>query len=194
MVMDPMYLRPLAGKRTRQIILVQEFCCFLWCLAIVVVLPALVGQWPTPFLIHIYLMSVVMIFLNSVRTIGSHRFNSNGEEMTFADQLVDSVNYPRNPWISELWGPVGTRYHALHHLFPSLPYHSLPEAHRRLMASLPKDSPYRLTEERSLTSAIINLVKRNRRTAAEKSKQRELAPETVDRDQPQGSPPLGASE
>ena len=28
---------------------------------------------------------------------------------------------------------VGLRYHALHHLMPSMPYHSLPEAHRRLV-------------------------------------------------------------
>ena len=82
--------------------------------------------------------------------------------MTFLDQLLDSVNYPHRPWITELWGPVGTRFHALHHLFPSLPYHAFPEAHRRLMKALPEDSPYRLTEERSLTSAVIDLVRRNR--------------------------------
>ena len=84
--------------------------------------------------------------------------------MEFLDQLLDSVNYPHNAWITELWGPVGTRFHALHHLFPSLPYHALPQAHRRLMKSLPANSPYRLTEERSLTAGIVNLVKRNRQT------------------------------
>jgi hypothetical protein len=41
--------------------------------------------------------------------------------------------------------PVGLRYHGLHHLLPSLPYHSLGIAHRRLMAQLPADSPYRST-------------------------------------------------
>ena len=160
--MDPTYIRPLPTKKTLRIIYIQELGCFLWCLVIAVIAPIAVGQWPTPFLIHIYLTAVCIIFLNSVRTIGSHRWFNDGQEMTYVDQLLDSVNYPRNPWISELWGPVGTRFHALHHLFPSLPYHALPEAHRRLMASLPEDSPYRLTEERSLTSGIMNLLQRNR--------------------------------
>lgn len=164
MVMDPLYRRPDAGKQTRRVIMVQEVACFFWSLLIVVIAPAVVGQWPTPFLIHAYLMSVCIVLLNSIRTLGAHRWFNEGEEMTFADQMLDSVNYPHHPWISELWGPVGTRYHALHHLFPSLPYHSLPEAHRRLMASLPADSPYRETEESSLTAAILNLIKRNRQT------------------------------
>ncbi len=169
MVMDPTYIRPLPGKKTLRILYIQEFACFLWCLVIVVIAPITVGQWPTPFLIHIYLMSVFIIFLNSVRTVGSHRWFNDGEQMTFLDQMLDSVNYPNNAWISELWGPVGTRFHALHHLFPSLPYHALPRAHRRLMASLPEDSPYRLTEEHSLTSGIMNLLRRNRRIIAQTS-------------------------
>jgi hypothetical protein len=36
--------------------------------------------------------------------------------------------------------PLGLRYHALHHLFPSLPYHALGTAHRRLIVALPPDS------------------------------------------------------
>ena len=59
---------------------------------------------------------------------------------------VDSVNVGSHPWISEVWGPVGTRLHALHHLFPSMPYHLLPEAHRRLKEQLPEDSLYRQAE------------------------------------------------
>ncbi|HVW36766.1 MAG TPA: fatty acid desaturase, partial [Pirellulales bacterium] len=81
-------------------------------------------------------------------------------------QLIDSLNYPRRPWISALWGPVGLRFHALHHLFPSMPYHSLPEAHRRLMAQLPANSPYRQTECPSLTAALVDLWKRARASQA----------------------------
>ncbi|TWU25407.1 Fatty acid desaturase [Novipirellula galeiformis] len=169
MVMDPTYIRPLPNKQTMKIIYIQEFFCFLWSLAIIVVVPILVGQWPTPFLIQAYLLSVCIIFINSVRTIGSHRWSNDGEEMAFMDQMLDSVNYPHHAWITELWGPVGTRFHALHHLFPSLPYHAMPEAHRRLMESLPADSPYRKTEERSLTAGIISLFKRNRQLRAEAS-------------------------
>jgi fatty acid desaturase len=162
MVMDPSYIRPLPKKKTLRLIYLQEALCFLWCLAVAITGPVFLGLSQIPFLIHAYLMAVCIVMMNSIRTVGSHRFHSDGEEMTFLDQLLDSVNYPHRSWITELWGPVGTRYHALHHLFPSLPYHSLPEAHRRLMAALPEDSPYRLTEERSLTTAIIDLFRRNR--------------------------------
>jgi fatty acid desaturase len=82
--------------------------------------------------------------------------------MTFEKQLVDSVNFPERPWFTELWGPIGTRYHALHHLFPRLPYHNLGKAHRRLTEGLPADSVYHQTSEVSLTSAIKKLWHRSR--------------------------------
>lgn len=162
MVMDPTYIRPLPKRRTLRMIYLQEFACCLWCMVVAAFAPVVHGRLPIPFIVHAYLMGVCIIFLNSVRTIGSHRWHNGGEPMTFVDQLLDSVNCPRRPWISELWGPVGTRFHALHHLFPSLPYHAFPEAHRRLMAELPGDSPYRLTEEGSLTSTLVDFLKRNR--------------------------------
>jgi len=40
-------------------------------------------------------------------------------------------------------------YHALHHLFPSLPYHNLKSAHRYLVEVLPSNSPYRELDERN---------------------------------------------
>ena len=85
--------------------------------------------------------------------------------MTFLAQLLDSINYPRRPFVSALWAPVGLRFHALHHLFPSLPYHNLATAHARLMAELPADSPYRLTESPSLV-ASLRLLWRTSRAAA----------------------------
>lgn len=176
MVMDPSYIRPLPKKATLRVIYLQEFGCFLWCIAVGVGAPLLLGRAPIPFIVHAYLMGVCIVFLNTIRTIGSHRWHNEGEEMTFVDQLLDSVNYPSNPWISELWGPVGTRFHALHHLFPSLPYHAFPAAHRRLMAGLPMDSPYRRTEERSLTSALVDFVRRNRNR---RTQEKECAPSPI---------------
>jgi len=56
--------------------------------------------------------------------------------------------------IAALWAPVGLRFHALHHLLPSMPYHSLPEAHRRISAHLGTGSTY----ERSTHSGMLPLV------------------------------------
>jgi fatty acid desaturase len=59
--------------------------------------------------------------------------------------------------LTELLFPVGLRYHCLHHLFPALPYHSMGIAHRRLMAQLPADSPYRGTMRRGFLEAAGKL-------------------------------------
>ncbi len=56
-------------------------------------------------------------------------------------QYLDSVNVPGG-FLPYLWAPVGLRYHALHHLLPSMPYHALGEAHRRLSAHLGTGSTY----------------------------------------------------
>jgi fatty acid desaturase len=94
--------------------------------------------------------------------LGAHRWTGDGRELSFEEQLLDSVNYPYRAWITELWGPVGTRYHALHHLFPSLPYHNLGIAHRRLVAGLPANSLYHETSKVSLTGEIRALYLRAR--------------------------------
>jgi fatty acid desaturase len=100
--------------------------------------------------------------------LGAHRWWNDNEEMSFVDQMLDSVTVAERPWISELWGPIGTRFHSLHHLFPSLPYHNMPEAHSRLMKHLPAESPYRQTVESSLTAALLDLFQRSQKATQAK--------------------------
>lgn len=161
MVMDPSYFRPEAGPSVHRIRFMQEVACFAFCLFITFRGPIVMGTWWDPFLLHAYLMGATIITINNVRTLGAHRWMGDGNELTFEEQLLDSVNYPYRPWITELWGPIGTRYHAIHHLFPSIPYHHLGKAHRRLMAGLPEDSLYRETVRVSLIAEIIDLWKRS---------------------------------
>lgn len=161
MVVDPFYERNDDSPRLRRLIIFQEVLCFAWCVWFLVRGYVMRGELLDPFWLIAYAVGVSLVLLNEIRTLGAHRWTGTGEEMSFEDQLLDSVNYPDRPWITELWGPIGTRYHALHHLFPSLPYHNLGVAHRRLMEGLPKDSPYRFTVAKSLTSEIIALFKRS---------------------------------
>jgi fatty acid desaturase len=180
MVTNPYYIRPLPSNQQLWFIRLQELGCFLWCGMFVFVgvylgpklqasgmAPKYDAWWlapPMPFILHCYATSVVILLLNSLRTVVSHRWynewNKPEPEMTFTEQLLDSVNFPHRAWITELWGPIGMRYHALHHLFPSMPYHAMPAAHRALMAGLPADSPYRRTEELSMISALLDLWQR----------------------------------
>jgi fatty acid desaturase len=95
--------------------------------------------------------------LNALRTLGAHRYCNSGEPLDRAGQLLDSIDTPGGPW-TELWAPVGLRYHALHHFFPGIPYHHLGTAHRRLLEVLPPDSPYRATTSRGLARSLLALV------------------------------------
>ncbi len=92
-----------------------------------------------PLLVAMAVTSAVAFF-NQLRTMVAHLWENDGERMTVTAQYLDSVNVPH--WIAGFWAPVGLRYHATHHLLPSLPYHSLHEAHRRISAKLGADSTF----------------------------------------------------
>ena len=167
MIMDPMYIRPLPTPSVLRTIRLQEVLCFLWIVFIAIRLTTsrgLIFDKPLPwtFLLQAYCTGVFILTVNALRTLGAHRWTNTGTEMNFVEQMLDSVNYPRNPLIAGLWAPVGLRFHALHHIFPSMPYHALATAHRRLIGELPEDSPYRLCSAGSLREVLGKLWKRSR--------------------------------
>ena len=75
--------------------------------------------------------------------------------------MLDSVTMDNDSPLAVLINPVGLRYHATHHLFPSLPYHNMRAAHKRLLEKLPADSPYRRTVEHSIWPVIRDLIARS---------------------------------
>jgi fatty acid desaturase len=161
LVMDPRYVRPLPTATALWYIRIQELTCLAYILACAIIPPVFLNRWPLPLLVHAYATAVVLIFLNSVRTLAAHRYGSMGREMTFVEQMLDSVTLDNDSLLAVLINPVGLRYHATHHLFPSLPYHNARAAHKRLLEMLPADSPYRKTVERSLLAVICDLVARS---------------------------------
>ncbi len=163
MVMDISYVRPEAGARVYRIMRLQEAACFVVAMYILLHGPLISKSWFDPLWIHAYAVSVTLIILNNVRTLGAHRWTGDGSQLTFEQQLLDSCDYPYHPWITELWGPTGTRYHATHHLFPSIPYHNLGIAHRRLAANLPADNIFHETIKTSLFREIAMLWNRSRK-------------------------------
>ena len=107
-----------------------------------------------------YCLGASVFAVNSVRTLVAHHYENTEEgEMSFTDQMLDSINNPGNRWITPLWAPVGLRFHATHHLFPDLPYHALEEAHYRILKNQGKDSLYGQTVQRGLFSSLVNLWK-----------------------------------
>jgi fatty acid desaturase len=171
MIMDPKYIRPLPTHAALRTIRLQEALCFLFIWGVVARMTinyGLIFDEPLSpmILVQIYLTGVFILTINALRTLGAHRWVSPGREMNFIEQMLDSVNYPHNPLVAGLWAPVGLRFHALHHIFPTMPYHALAEAHRRLMRELPADSPYRRTEARSLTESLVSLWRRAKSSQA----------------------------
>ncbi len=129
--------RPAEGKLARQAFW-QELGASLW--ALTVLGWSATHSWQ-PLAIGIAVVSLTAV-LNQVRTLVAHLWANDGDAITVTAQYLDSVNVPPPAMLSPLWAPVGLRYHATHHLLPSLPYHSLAEAHRRLMAQLGEQSTY----------------------------------------------------
>ncbi len=136
-----------------------ELACCLRCWIMLAVV------WTGPFdwarLPAIYVLAVAILSLNYLRNLAAHHYRNRGERMTHLEQLEDSVNITGGP-LTELFFPLNLRYHALHHLFPSLPYHNLGRAHRRLMAALPANSLYRDTVYPSFWAVVAELLRDTR--------------------------------
>ncbi|GMN02107.1 fatty acid desaturase family protein [Erythrobacter sp. MTPC3] len=135
---NPEFRRKAPTGDFRKRVLWQETAASVW--AIAILLSPLVLDW-RPVLIALAIFSVTAV-LNQLRTLVAHLWENEGEAMTVTAQFLDSVNVPPPGPVAELWAPVGLRYHALHHLMPSMPYHDLPEAHRRLKRELGDGSTY----------------------------------------------------
>jgi fatty acid desaturase len=116
----------------------QEAGASVW--ALLLVASVFVFGWQ-PLATGIVILSFAAV-LNQLRTLVAHLWENEGEPMTVTAQFLDSVNVPPPGIVAEIWAPVGLRYHALHHLMPSMPYHDLPEAHRRLARELGTGSTY----------------------------------------------------
>ena len=135
---NPQFRRRPPEGELRSRVLWQEALGSVWAITLLASTQAL--GW-RPLLVALAVLSLTAV-LNQLRTLVAHLWENEGEPMTVTAQFLDSVNVPPPGRIAEIWAPVGLRYHALHHLMPSMPYHDLPEAHRRLAAHLGVDSTY----------------------------------------------------
>lgn len=145
--------RPPEGAFARMVFW-QELGASAWAIALIA--STLAFGW-RPLLIALGVVSLTA-FLNQVRTLVAHLWENDGEAMTVTAQYLDSVNVPPPAVLAPLWAPVGLRYHALHHLLPSMPYHSLGEAHRRLSRHLGADTTYALSSYAGLLPLMSRLV------------------------------------
>jgi fatty acid desaturase len=154
---NPAFRRPWPTGEFRKSWLIWESVCSVW--AIGLLSAVWTGLVPLrAFLILLVVMSGSIV-INQVRTLVAHLWQNEGEPMSVTDQYLDSVNVPPPAMLPAIWAPVGLRYHAIHHLLPSLPYHALGEAHRRLVKLLPTDNPVHRGNYGGLFGLVSRLMK-----------------------------------
>jgi fatty acid desaturase len=118
---------------------------------------AALGWLPGRAIVQWFVAAGGVLVVNQVRTLAAHGYENDGRPVDTETQLLDSINLTGWPLLTSIVAPVGLRYHALHHYLPALPYHSLGMVHRRLLAELPADAPYRRTSRASFLDPIQKL-------------------------------------
>ena len=157
LVINPNFRRRPAEGEARRNWIWQEMAASIW--SIILLAGVFSGFIPLDaFLMFLAIVSCVAV-LNQVRTLVAHLWENDGEPLSVTAQFLDSVNVPPPALLPALWAPVGLRYHALHHLLPSVPYHALGEAHRRLTAQLAPGSPYHSANYGGLPALTHRLAK-----------------------------------
>lgn len=156
-VMNPWYRRAIPASAPRRWWAVLDVLCTLRTWMIFVLIALGVNHWTRMF--ELYALACYVIGLNWTRNLVAHRYVPHDGPLSHLGQLMDSITITGRGLLTELLFPLGLRYHALHHLFPGIPYHALGSAHRKLMAQLPADSPYRQTVRPSFWVALRELVR-----------------------------------
>jgi fatty acid desaturase len=146
--------RPAEGEMKRRFFW-QEVFASAW--AMVLVASIFLIGWK-PLLVALAVFSAVGL-LNQLRTLVAHLWENDGEAMTVTAQYLDSVNVPPPSPFAAMWAPVGLRYHALHHLMPGLPFHSLGEAHRRLRAHLEPDTTFWQADHKGMAVLLVRIAR-----------------------------------
>ena len=177
---DPDYRRPLPKSRSTQYSF-EEAGCFL--LIILVLFGLNSGAIAVERIYQWYIVISAMLFMNGLRVLAAHKYNldaltdktvediaKQSTEGNYALQFLDSINHSSSEILGPVWAPIGLRYHAIHHLFPAMPYHGLAEAHQRLKVCTPKQALWHdLCEAKSLFSTLRTLL----RVAKEKNNNKE---------------------
>lgn len=156
LTMNPLYVRRVSAADRRKITAVELLCCLR---ASMILLAVFVGAAPWTRIPLLYLLALGVLVLNQLRLLADHHVAGDGERMSFSDHLLDSCNYAGRDFLTWLLFPFSIRYHALHHLFPSLPYHNLAAANAYLLETLPADSPYRQLEQPGWLSVASRTVR-----------------------------------
>jgi fatty acid desaturase len=156
------YYRKRFPTQKRRHLLVVEILCLVWLGGLLVL--TIEGPMTGTHWLMAWALLAWTLGLNWLRNLAAHTYANTGERLSRAAQVEESVNLVGQTWLTVWMFPVGLRYHALHHLFPQLPYHNLGVAHRRLVERLPADAGYHRACHHSYFALVAALVRGARAT------------------------------
>lgn len=156
--MNPEYRRVVSPRQARNMRVWEAVMLGFWGTALAGVAGGLVPFRALPVW---YGVVALVSFANTARVLGAHEYETDGAPRDREAQLADSIDTPGGPW-TELWAPVGLRYHALHHYFPGIPYHNLGRAYWRIVRSAPESRRYQASTSPSLRHSLTTLYRRAR--------------------------------
>jgi fatty acid desaturase len=153
------YERPIERINRKTFAALELLCCLrAWAIPTAVLL----GVAHPSRMFMLYSLGASVVILNQLRQLADHHFEGNGDNLSMADHIMDSCNYIGKDPLTWLFFPFAIQYHALHHMFPSLPYHNLAFAHAHLMRELPADSPYRELTQPGWWSVAKNMLRNDK--------------------------------
>lgn len=154
-VINPSYVRVMSTEDRQRLFQSECAILLLWLPPVAL---TLVGELPWRWLVCWYGAYTLALFLNRLRMLSAHHFASGSQPTDHLGQFRDSSDHPGG-WWAEVWAPLGLRYHALHHLFPTIPFHNLGPAYQRLTAQLPAASFYHQSRGTGLLRSVLGLVR-----------------------------------
>ena len=154
---NPYYRRLIPPSEPQGAWAIWDLLGFLWMVGMLALLFTGLITWMM--VGRLYWLVVWTIGLNYIRNLAAHRYVNRGSRMTYQEQVADSLTIGERSLLTLVLFPVGLRYHTLHHAFPLMPYHSMGEAHRRLMEGLSEDSVYRRTIVPGYWAAVRELLR-----------------------------------
>jgi len=152
------YHRPVSKIHRTRFALLELACCLR---AVGIPGAVLLGVTEPSRILQLYLLGAAVVILNQLRQLADHHFEGDGENLSMSDHILDSCNYVGRDPLTWLLFPFAIQYHALHHMFPSLPYHNLALSHNYLISELPANSPYRELTQPGWWSVARNMLRRD---------------------------------
>lgn len=119
----------------------NDFMCSIY--KILTIILILTNILPVRFIIYFYIGFVFCSILNMYRALFNHLYTNESLKPLNKDEHILDTTTVESGFLTMIIFVNGLNYHALHHLFPEIPYYRLGAAHRLLMKELPEDHIYR---------------------------------------------------